>query len=838
VKKSIIILLGLVVIGSGGYFLTHFFFPEQEISFSGYFSQKGLVFFVSEDVSEDNEKANLLSFSALNPLLIEIESSLQGIGKAKRIIEILPDNHIFIGYENVQNSSNDWKKTIQGKEITARSVGGHLFCTSSPVLLDKTVLETKISFDFFDKKNNHLIANIQNDKDVQRLFPFVNKGMLSNWRGSFRLGLQSTHDEIYLDGIAQETEDLSFLSCLKRQGRLDFSLDKVMSDKTASLSFFSMTDGLRFRDDLQAYFYQQEDLAAKEWEVLKKDYDIDLSQLFYLLEGQVGLARLYNEGKSSQLLYLPSIDDDKIIDWWKSVDQKMALDSNVDTNYNKDAIHSCGITNFSEVLLGKEFRMDSMQSPSYMMLDGYCVIGEKFALRQLLDDYEEDEVWARSVEMSEQLRNHISPCSWATVANPHFFSQLLEGKEWLLRTKEFDKAIERQKIVVLEFSWEGDDCLVDFSISEKGETSELAIHTPVVNEDLKDSVIEADTLLMSKPYIMTNHATKKKVVMVVDASLKLYMYTMTGRKEWTKHLGDNLVTNLVEVDWFRNGKKQYLMATVNKIFCVDRLGRDVEGFPWLVPEGESIADVSVLDYDRNKKYRVLLTTLSGKLYLYDTDHKNLVGWQPQETKEEFVTAPRHIRVKGKDYIVGLQKSGKVIVKRRNGNDVPHFPKEMDAKPISNLFMEKGVSFEDTYFTALYDDGEIKKVNLYGELASHNNMTVYAIPIQVVGGGLVFVEFTKGDMVVYDTKYKQIFKRSLVSEDYAVQAYRIKNEIYFFVRNKQDGVIEVLDKKGEHVKTPTVLSSTGEISLMYFSKEKTYKIFCIEGSKVIVQNLVL
>ena len=103
---------------------------------------------------------------------------------------------------------------------------------------------------------------------------------------------------------------------------------------------------------------------------------------------------------------------------------------------------------------------------------------------------------------------------------------------------------------------------------------------------------------------------------------------------------------------YKNQKLQYLFATKNKVYCIDRKGNDVENYPYSVKHGEGeINTLSVIDYDGSKNYRVLVSKTDGTVVLYDITGADLEGWNPKKFDTKLSQPGKHVRVRGKDFIL-------------------------------------------------------------------------------------------------------------------------------------------------------------------------------------------
>src|SRR5690606_32812515 len=113
----------------------------------------------------------------------------------------------------------------------------------------------------------------------------------------------------------------------------------------------------------------------------------------------------------------------------------------------------------------------------------------------------------------------------------------------------------------------------------------------------------------------------------------------------------------------KNGKLQYFFATQGKLHLIDRLGNYVKPYPLVIPENE-INFVSVIDYDRTRNYRFMITSVKGNLWMYDKEGNNLEGWQPKTIDGKVLTAPLHHRISGRDYIFAIRSDGFVYLMNR------------------------------------------------------------------------------------------------------------------------------------------------------------------------------
>ncbi len=102
-----------------------------------------------------------------------------------------------------------------------------------------------------------------------------------------------------------------------------------------------------------------------------------------------------------------------------------------------------------------------------------------------------------------------------------------------------------------------------------------------------------DTAVIIKPALVINHNTQEKEIFVQDASHKIYLINSTGRILWEQTLEGPIMSKIAQVDFFKNGKLQYLFNTADKLHLIDRNGNYVERYPVTLRSSRALCSVSI-----------------------------------------------------------------------------------------------------------------------------------------------------------------------------------------------------------------------------------------------------
>ena len=222
--------------------------------------------------------------------------------------------------------------------------------------------------------------------------------------------------------------------------------------------------------------------------------------------------------------------------------------------------------------------------------------------------------------------------------------------------------------------------------------------------------------LSSKPHIIFSHINNKPEVIIQDEKNIVYHLSNSLEPIWSDSI-EKIISKIFVIDYYKNNKKQIVFASPNKIYGFDRKGNSLIGFPFENPSKSPIQHLNIIDYDKSKRYRIISSHRNGEIYFYDKNGKTLNGWNPILMEDELVQAPIHTRVRGKDYIIILQKNGDIYVKNRRGINYKGFPVKLDSDLTNKIYLQSSSNSAKSLLEILSDDGKLYKINLEGKIIS-------------------------------------------------------------------------------------------------------------------------
>jgi len=222
-------------------------------------------------------------------------------------------------------------------------------------------------------------------------------------------------------------------------------------------------------------------------------------------------------------------------------------------------------------------------------------------------------------------------------------------------------AVPLKKIpgLVIQFSNEGEIFYSNVSMSYTSRVREKA-HT--VWESLLDSTVAM------KPHLVTNHYTSEKEILVQDTKHSVYLVNSTGRVLWKLRLDGVIMSEIYQVDYYSNGKLQYLFNTEKGIHLIDRNGNYVERYPVKL-RSDATNGMALFDYDKRKEYRIFVACDDRRVYVYDLEGSIIPGWSFRRSEGMVRRPVQHFRIGEKDYIVFADQIRTYILDRRGSERV-------------------------------------------------------------------------------------------------------------------------------------------------------------------------
>ncbi len=573
---------------------------------------------------------------------------------------------------------------IQGK-FSFTCVGGLCLLSSSAMLVEEAVrtlhAESNLSSDtglqlVRETAGKYVRANIYiNYRKLQELFhPFIRESAwqaldafseLATWG---ELDLDIKRDAIILNGMTYaDPQKALFLGAFADKSAVRIELHEMMPSGTSYFLHLGIGNRRIFMEKMIDYINEsgESEKFAGESQRLKKQYGIDpLEDLMRVLDDEMAWFALEGETQrpGDELVVFEtksgSETTDVVLHWIKQYLQVHAFDMRSMRHvYQLDNQTSYNIYKLPE----KYFE----GTPAERLFNNYFTVFENYLLfgpsvdvlsrviyqNVLHKTFGNDPVYK---EMSEYLSNRSNvTLFFRPFAYLDYKRTMLndQAKRQLEATELF---LRRIPGIVLQYSNEGRLCYQSIGFRYASQIKEKAL---TVWESLLDSAAAI------KPVLVINHNTSEKEIFVQDASNKIYLLNSTGRILWKQPLEGPILGTIRQVDFYKNGKLQYLFNTQKRIYLIDRNGNSVERYP-IALRSDATNSLALFDYDKRRDYRIFIATADRKIYVYDIEGNLVTGWKFGKTESKVTGQIQHFRISDKDYIVFSDQNRSYFLDRR------------------------------------------------------------------------------------------------------------------------------------------------------------------------------
>lgn len=493
-------------------------------------------------------------------------------------------------------------------------------------------------------------------------------GLMSRLASWGEMDLDIKEDAVITNGMVVPGNSAdNFLRCFQGQSPVKMELQERVPSGIAWFTHLGISDVQLFREQLELLLREQgswESFAARNTAVLDT-YGVDpLEDMVRILDDEILRIALEDESAGS--------DAEIVLIETKSRSETQEVVMRWLQQYL--SVHTFDMDSYRSVYrLDKQTRFDIYKMPPFFEKESMCGL----LFNSYFTIYENCLIFGPSVEALSRVlyknvlhKTFVSDPAFkgmtdyfSTRSNLSFFIRPHAALDYMdadlnKRSQDFRSATElflrRIPGIVVQYSAEGEMLYQSLSYRYAAQIREKAL---TVWESLLDSTV------VVKPALVTNHNTREKEIFVQDANNKIYLVNSTGRILWEKKIDGRLMGKVHQVDFYKNGKLQYLFSTSGKLHLVDRNGNYVERYPISLRK-EASSPLALFDYDRSRDYRIFIALSDRRMDVYDIEGNLVTGWKFGKSESMVTRAPQHFRIGDRDYIVFADENRAYFLDRR------------------------------------------------------------------------------------------------------------------------------------------------------------------------------
>ena len=298
---------------------------------------------------------------------------------------------------------------------------------------------------------------------------------------------------------------------------------------------------------------------------------------------------------------------------------------------------------------------DDIENGNYTLTGEFVVLAEnESVLFSCINAWEESSLLTRDKDFEKiSAKSGQNGHLIAYSRKSHFQKYLLQhlGKKHKYLTQILEH-LGNQNQSLLQISYLNQSAYV--SIINSSETSD--------NQGIRQLWTLRSADIAYGPVKVVNHLTQRDEVLYQDTKAVVHLLSSDGTTLWKKQLDAPIVYS-TQWDMYKNNRLQHVLITRRSIYVLDRNGNDVK--PWPVHMKSDITAASLMDYENNKNYRLLIGE-GNTLHNLDTEAKSVKGWQLTKLSAPLARNPKHYTDKGLDYLMFQLQDGSILITDRTG----------------------------------------------------------------------------------------------------------------------------------------------------------------------------
>lgn len=653
------------------------------------------------------------------------------------------------------------------------------------------------------------------------------------------LDVRGKETSLVMNGFSIDTtsgRSTYLLSVFDHQSPVSFGLKQLVSNRTVAMKSFGVTDGDTFAADLGTYVARHNRRGADSLMRLASATP-GTDELVRTIGDEFGICLIESSRGTglSRVLLIESTAPNRWLSVMNQLSDQLSTDTVFYERYSSYVIREVPVFRFPEKLLWPF--VSGFDQSFYTSVGNVILIGDDLEdLKAFLNDIEAEETWGKSVSVNRFLESTLLESNinlyvnggavWSALL-PHLqpkWQQFVQEKRPLLQALDFGS---------FQFSHLNNNFYTNVLMTYRPFDESL---TPV----RKDRTSVNFDFGLQRLYPVKSHVTRGNEILLQDSLNDLRLLSVDGKVLWKLAVGDPIVSEVVQVDFYNNGKLQYFFTTRDAFHLIDRLGNYVENYPIHLKDVE-IEQVSVIDYDNSKNYRFMVADKDGRMWMYDKWGNNLEGWTPRDGGGALVAPPRHHRIKGRDVIVAIRKDGHVLLYNRRGEMSKDFPINMGVFPSGDYYLDIGSTLADSWFVFVSEDGFKMRFNPEGEtqpreaLVRTSALSTFTLIREKSNKSYVIVQQDGRTLAVMDQNGNRIVSNNLAginAKDIGYVDFGAGKR-FIVIADVRQRMGYVYDGHGQLLTIPPLEGHAVDISM---DNSGQFVIFLIQGKALVVQPL--
>lgn len=683
------------------------------------------------------------------------------------------------------------------------------------------------------KKNiGNVYINYKNSKNL--LNTFSKNIFLKKLNNLTKFGLWSNLDitlksnELFLNGFTSSSNTKeNFVNIFNNQNIQDNSLTNFYPDNTLFFINFGFSNFKSCYKNYKDYLKENNRIINfnKNSKSLNLKYKTDIEKnLNFCLGNKIGLFITDNKNIADNTFAIFKIKNLKKTKTYFSWLSKQSGTKFRTKKYKGYKINNIKINNFLPIYFGDI--LSNFETSYFTIIDSNLIFANNYkSLKTIIKKYSSHKSLNKTKEYKNFRENTSDKSNIYLYCNTKNSENL---RNYFLKNSSLSatKNSEIFQSISLQYSFEDNLIYTNFYLKynpkynkkktivrQKDKTKEVKIENRITKEDEKSNKsilkIKLDNTIYQQPYSVKTHTSKYPFIIAFDISNKIYLINNSGKIIWKKTLKEKPLSKIYIVDYYKNGRLQYLFNTSNYLYLLDAKGRNVADYP-IKLKNKASNGISVFDYDNKKNYRIIYAANNKRIYNLTLKGKTARGWLTPKVRHTVNSCIQHLRTNKKDFIIIPQTNGNVLMTDRRGATkitiINSFNNALNSDFFINKTNNKGkIITTDKSGRLIYTSTKGKINKTYFNKFSKNHFFLYNNFSGNKNKDFIFLD--KNKLSIYNRYKKRILShtfRNNINVNPIFSVIKGRNNILGILDNKADE-ISLFNKNGA-IKTKDKLTA--------------------------------
>jgi len=528
--------------------------------------------------------------------------------------------------------------------------------------------------------------------------------------GWMTLDIKMKENIFLLNGFTNNTDTVAnILNLFKNEEPQTINVTNILPDNTSMYLLFGYKDFSKFGTSLTGL--NNNKINESKVNNINKHFDIEIEKYFkYWIGKEIVMFSTHNVNKDDEIfnyLAINTIDKNITSEKLDELAEKTTDKSNLNIEsaiYKGYKINFVNIPDLLPLFFG--FMADNIKQNYFTIIDSYVVFGNSTeALQQLINKSLLRQTLIKNTTYNSFAENISDKASIYLYVNvPKYLIQLsnIVNPKYRATIEHNYKIFEQFQSFALQITPENNLYYNTICIDYK--TISLNKPTNILWQ------LDLDTTINSKPIVVKNFSNKSNEILISDAANKLYLIDKNGKILWKRAINERIMSNIYQIDFYRNGKLQFLFNTENHIYLIDHNAKDVEDFP-IKLKSKATNGMLAVYYPDLSDYRIYLACENKKIICLSKSASLVDGWQFKNT-ENIVSKPiQHFIINNSDYLTITDNIGKIYIIDRKGISKIELNKSTVISDKNNIILSRTNNNKETSLVFTNKIGEIISIQI-------------------------------------------------------------------------------------------------------------------------------